>query len=1099
MDKLTIDLSLESPTMTFSDVGIPGPRGFKGEKGDTGAPLRFTDLTPAQKLEIQGERGLQGIQGIKGDSIKGDKGDRGLQGIQGERFTYADFTPENKMELSQVAVDAVVPYVSQVASLKNDVTLAKATAVKSSEEAMDYNKNAQVAAQSATKDASEAISASSKVSTAYSDIKAIQVDVVAKASGVSQNALQVSTQASQIAVSATTVSSQAADVAIKAKAADASSKAAVDASAKAILAKESIDQKAVIIEGQYSGVVEKHNDVVSKHADVVAAQSQVASNTSSVTAMVSQASASADSASQSASSAANKATKTESDRVVTMAARDEAVAAAAKLTGALNYEGIYDASSGVYPTSKGRDSFWKVVVPGTIGTVQFKPGDQIEYRVSTNGYTRVPNSAPVLSVNGKEGAVTITAADVGALPSAWTPTWGDVKGKPTVFPPEAHKHAWGDLVGIPLVFASNWASVADKPTEFTPVVHQHSWKDLADKPSTFAPEAHSHTWDALGGKPSVFASEWAQVSNKPSVYPPDVHAHSWDTVTGKPSVFPTAWADVANPPIFATRWPKWSEVPEKPTVFPPEGHRHAWGDLTDVPSVFATNWASIANIPLNASRWPTAWEIGAAPDSIGFGANRLSTYMDADVIRAPGIYEVNASAGSVGFPGNYGTVLVVGSVVNASTYAKWMQQTYYSTDGVVWMRTSAAPNTFAGSQWVRVYDTLNKPTAAEIGALPITGQALNTTAVGVRKDVNSNARTLAFEMGPDGIGYISKDFNYNMMEFRDDGVNIKHGVLMEAGQRVFSPSNPPTAAQVGALPASTTLDTLGGLPKEQAGIVPSYLDINTFKTSGRFNIPGQNPNWAFNALGGGVLDVFVHGGTYVRQVAYFGGGNLIRVRSLVGTVWSPWAAIYSDYDRPSPADIGALPANGKAVDSALLAGLTPTPNIASNTVAVRDANGDINTRLFKSTYQSQSDIAAEASLCFRVNNTTDTYMRFAPLDAVRNWLGRVNDSAMLGGKTVDQVKSEARAGLAVDSITINNKRINANITLGAADMELGNVANFGNTSLWNGQSTTLYATQKAVYDAASAPALGDARKRVITYGTDAPAGVVEEGWVYIQY
>lgn len=60
--------------------GEPGPKGEDGVQGPKGEPLRFEDLTEAQKLELKGE--------------KGDKGEQGIQGPKGEPFKYSDFTPE---------------------------------------------------------------------------------------------------------------------------------------------------------------------------------------------------------------------------------------------------------------------------------------------------------------------------------------------------------------------------------------------------------------------------------------------------------------------------------------------------------------------------------------------------------------------------------------------------------------------------------------------------------------------------------------------------------------------------------------------------------------------------------------------------------------------------------------------------------------------------------------------------------------------------------------------------------------------------------------------------------------------------------------------
>lgn len=72
--------------------GEPGPKGEDGMPGPKGEPLRFEELTEAQKLELKGE--------------KGDKGEQGIQGLKGEPFKYSDFTPEQLNALKGPKGDA---------------------------------------------------------------------------------------------------------------------------------------------------------------------------------------------------------------------------------------------------------------------------------------------------------------------------------------------------------------------------------------------------------------------------------------------------------------------------------------------------------------------------------------------------------------------------------------------------------------------------------------------------------------------------------------------------------------------------------------------------------------------------------------------------------------------------------------------------------------------------------------------------------------------------------------------------------------------------------------------------------------------------------
>jgi hypothetical protein len=57
--------------------------------------------------------------------------------------------------------------------------------------------------------------------------------------------------------------------------------------------------------------------------------------------------------------------------------------------------------------------------------------------------------------------------------------WANLPGKPAVFPPAPHTHAYGDLTGI--------------PSSFPPAAHSHAWGDITGKPTTFPPAAHTHS------------------------------------------------------------------------------------------------------------------------------------------------------------------------------------------------------------------------------------------------------------------------------------------------------------------------------------------------------------------------------------------------------------------------------------------------------------------------------------------------------------------------------------------------------------------------------------------------------------------------------
>lgn len=167
-------------------------------------------------------------------------------------------------------------------------------------------------------------------------------------------------------------------------------------------------------------------------------------------------------------------------------------------------------------------------------------------------------------------------------------------------------------------------------------------------------------------------------------------------------------------------------------------------------------------------------------------------------------------------------------------------------------------------------------------------------------------------------------------------------------------------------------------------------------------------------------------------------------------------------------------------------------------LVVRDDEGDIDVRMVHSSYPTQSVIPEGAGISFRVNSKDDNLTRFADRDALIEFLATVKDSTRLSGKTFDEVKTEARKNLVLNTLTINKKPLNAPVELNAADVGLGNLPNYSETSSPSGTSTTLLATQRCAYEASSAPRLADERKRPMFYVNAAPAPDAPDG-IYVLF
>lgn len=84
--------------------------------------------------------------------------------------------------------------------------------------------------------------------------------------------------------------------------------------------------------------------------------------------------------------------------------------AQAAVTGTLKYKGTWDATA-AFPSSAVLGDFYKVVVAGTKGSIDYAVGDQIIF--NGTDWDKVDNTEQVISVAGRTGAVVLTKADVG--------------------------------------------------------------------------------------------------------------------------------------------------------------------------------------------------------------------------------------------------------------------------------------------------------------------------------------------------------------------------------------------------------------------------------------------------------------------------------------------------------------------------------------------------------------------------------------------------------------------------------------------------------------------------------------------------------------
>lgn len=128
-------------------------------------------------------------------------------------------------------------------------------------------------------------------------------------------------------------------------------------------------------------------------------------------------------------------------------------------------------------------------------------------------------------------------------------------------------------------------------------------------------------------------------------------------------------------------------------------------------------------------------------------------------------------------------------------YVSWQIASMSNTgasDNKLWFRASQSDTTWG--TWGRIYTEFDKPTASDVRALPVSGQALNDTALGVRR-LN---KTIAFEVGQDSVPYISVDLAYRALSFNssDRAAGFIGEVYANSNKRVFHEGYIPSPEQV---------------------------------------------------------------------------------------------------------------------------------------------------------------------------------------------------------------------------------------------------------------------------------------------------------------
>ena len=162
-------------------------------------------------------------------------------------------------------------------------------------------------------------------------------------------------------------------------------------------------------------------------------------------------------------------------------------------------------------------------------------------------------------------------------------------------------------------------------------------------------------------------------------------------------------------------------------------------------------------------------------------------------------------------PTNYCTVFNIGADYNSNFQ---LACSYSATPGF-WVR---GRHDTSGNyhEWAQVYTTLNKPTAADVGALPSSGGTLTGNLA-----VSGNGKQATLGTGQNDI-YLSNSKSGGYLQLKDNGT------LSYNNNAIYHAGNKPTAADVG-LPLTTITKTLTvGTSWTNTGIVKSNLQSGSY-------------------------------------------------------------------------------------------------------------------------------------------------------------------------------------------------------------------------------------------------------------------------------
>lgn len=294
--------------------------------------------------------------------------------------------------------------------------------------------------------------------------------------------------------------------------------------------------------------------------------------------------------------------------------------------------------------------------------------------------------------------------------------------------------------------------------------------------------------------------------------------------------------------------------------------------------------------------------------------------------------------------------------------------------------------------WRRSYNTRNKPTASDVGALSLSGGALTGGLTAAGEIISKSANGLRIAYGNYGF-FIRNDGSSTYFMLTDSGNSL--GTYNSLRPLIINNAN-------GAVTIGNGLNVTGGINGSLNGNASTATKLQTarningvkFDGSGDININTLVSRGRVTALSGstqgtaGIQMYEAYNNSYpttygnvlhMKGASAAGEGELligwsgtdgahapvyVRSRRDTSTAnWSGWAQVYTTAHKPTAADVGALPSGGGTLSGAL------TLSMAAPSVQLRGQGTD--TRQYIMAYRTDG---ATSWYVGKANNGSDNAM-----------------------------------------------------------------------------------------------------------------------------